>query len=198
MGDGLLVAVLAAGRASRFGGGKLDADLGGRPVGQWVLDAVAAAGLAPGVIVVPAAVPGFADAAPGWGLLPNPRAAAGLGTSVSAAAQEAARRGAARLLVLLADMPLLDPGHVRALFESAAPAATRYPRDTPGVPVVLPADLFPELAGITGDRGAAAVLRGRADVTLVDPPPGMLADIDRPEDLAALNPPARSPDRPRA
>ena len=40
MGDAVFVAVLAAGRASRFGGGKLDADLAGKPVGQWVLDAV--------------------------------------------------------------------------------------------------------------------------------------------------------------
>ena len=190
MGDGLLVAVLAAGSASRFGGGKLDADLGGRPVGRWVLDAVAGAGLAPGAIVVPDAVPGFA-AASGWALVANPRAGEGLGTSVAVAAREAARRGAERLLVLLADMPLLDPGHVRALLESAAPAATRYPGDGPGVPVVLPAALFPAMADLAGDRGAAAVLRGRADVTLVDPPPGMLADVDRPEDLAALNPPAR-------
>ena len=46
-----LVAVLAAGAASRFGGGKLDAMLAGKRVGQWVLDAVAAAGLPPPVLM---------------------------------------------------------------------------------------------------------------------------------------------------
>lgn len=181
-----LVTVLAAGSASRFGGGKLDADLGGRPVGARVLDAVAAAGLPPGVIVVPQAVPAFAAEAAGWSLLENPHAADGLGSSVAVAAHAALRRGAGHLLVLLADMPLLDPGHVRRLLASEAPAATRYPGDVPGVPVLLSASLFPALAQLTGDRGAGAVLRGRADVTLIDPPADMLADVDRAEDLARI------------
>lgn len=185
MGDSLLVAVLAAGRASRFGGGKLDADLAGKPVGRWVLDAVAVAGLVPGVIVVPDAVPAFAAGA-GWTLLANPRADAGLGSSVAAAAREAMRRGAARLLVLLADMPLLDPAHLRALLASPSPAATRQPGGHPGVPALFGAELFADLAALAGDRGAAAVLRGRDDLTLIDPPEGMLADVDRPEDLAAV------------
>ena len=34
------VAVLAAGRGKRFGGGKLEATCAGKPLGRWVLDAV--------------------------------------------------------------------------------------------------------------------------------------------------------------
>ena len=44
--------VLAAGAASRFGGVKLLAELGGRPVLQHVLDAVDAQGLAEVVVVL--------------------------------------------------------------------------------------------------------------------------------------------------
>ena len=46
-----LVAVLAAGRGTRFGGGKLEAMCAGRPLGRWILDAVVEAGLVRGVIV---------------------------------------------------------------------------------------------------------------------------------------------------
>ena len=45
------VAVLAAGSATRFGGGKLEAICAGKPLGRWVLDAAEAAGLQPGTIV---------------------------------------------------------------------------------------------------------------------------------------------------
>ena len=39
MSGGLAVAILAAGSARRFGGGKLDADCAGQPLGAWVLAA---------------------------------------------------------------------------------------------------------------------------------------------------------------
>ena len=35
----LAIALLAAGGATRFGGGKLDAQCAGKPLGQWALDA---------------------------------------------------------------------------------------------------------------------------------------------------------------
>lgn len=185
MGDGPLVAVLAAGRASRFGGGKLDADCAGQPLGRWVLDAVAAAGLPAGVIVTGPDAPLFARTS-GWELLANPRAEDGLGTSVALAAQEALRCGASSLLVLLADMPLVGAVFLRQMAASQAPAATRYPAGRPGVPALFGAGLLPELAALTGDRGAASVLAGRADVALIEPPPGMLADVDTAQDLAAV------------
>ncbi len=178
--SGPLVAVLAAGGATRFGGGKLDAPLAGKAVGQWVLDAVTAAGLEPGVIVVGAQAPVFA-AASGWPLLVNERAEEGLGTSLALAA--AAAQGRA-LLVLLADMPLVDPAHLRALVAAEGSAATRYPSGKAGVPALIGPGLLPEVAGRAGDAGAGALLSSRADVVMLDPPPGMLLDIDTAADLA--------------
>lgn len=174
-----MVAVLAAGGATRFGGGKLDATVASKAVGQWVLDAVAAAGLEPGVIVVGAEIPAFA-AASGWTLVKNDHAEQGLGTSLALAAKAAQGR---TLLVLLADMPLVDPAHLLALVASGGCAATRYPSGKAGVPALIGPALLPDLAGLAGDAGAGALLSSQADLALLDPLPQMLLDIDRPEDL---------------
>ncbi|AKH44212.1 CTP:molybdopterin cytidylyltransferase MocA [Altererythrobacter atlanticus] len=179
------VVVLAAGRATRFGGGKLDAPCAGKRLGQWVLDAVAEAGLAPGAIVVGPDVPAFARAAPGWRLLVNPQPEAGLGTSLALAARDAlSRRDDAPMLVLLADMPLVPPGLIAGLAGANAPAAIRHETGRPGVPALFPASLLPQLAQLGGDRGAASLLAGLDELTLLDPPESALLDIDRPADLA--------------
>lgn len=179
-----LVAVLAAGAGARFDpqayGAKLDAMLAGKPVGQWVLDAVAASGLAPGVIVVGADAPRFARAS-GWHLLVNERARDGLGTSLAIAAGAALAQGRA-LLVVLADMPLVDPDHLAAL--AATPqAATRYPGGRLGVPALIGPALLPQVTTLAGDSGASALLGASTDVTAITPPECMLIDIDRSDDL---------------
>lgn len=173
-----LVAVLAAGAGSRFGGGKLDADLAGKPVGRWVLDAVGQAGLPPGVIVVPGLVPAFA-AESGWPTLTNICASDGIGTSIALAASAALGRGH-RLLVLLADMPLVTPDHLAALLAYPA-AATAYPDGKAGVPALVGLDLLPHLAELVGSAGAGPLL---ARYPRVPADEAMLLDIDRPEDLA--------------
>ena len=99
MAEPPLVTVLAAGLATRFGGGKIDARCAGQPLGRWVLDAVETAGLARGTIVTG---PGGVAFAPGWEQLVNTVPEDGLGHSLALAARDALERGAARLLVLLA------------------------------------------------------------------------------------------------
>jgi CTP:molybdopterin cytidylyltransferase MocA len=179
-----LVAVLAAGAGTRFDpqayGAKLDAMLIGKPVGQWALDAVAAAGLAPGLIVVGADAPQFARAS-SWSLLVNDRAHEGLGTSLTIAAGAALAEGRA-LLVLLADMPLVGPEHLAAL--TAHPfAATLYPTGKPGVPALIGPALLSQVAMLAGDSGAGALLGACADLAVIAPPASMLIDIDRRDDL---------------
>lgn len=192
MADAPLVAVLAAGLGRRFGGGKLDVPCAGQPLGQWAIDAVAAAGLATGVLVTGPVPPMFAVAC-GWPLLTNPSPDTGLGGSVAVAAAEAMRQGRA-LLLLLADMPLVTPAFLAQLAAATGAAATRYPGGRPGVPAYLPMALLPEAARLTGERGAGALLAAAEGLALFEPPPGMLADVDEPGDLAAifalLNPPA--------
>lgn len=172
-----LVAVLAAGLAARFGGGKLDTDLDGRPLGQWVLDAVAAAGLGPGVIVVGPQAPDFAKAAQGWRLLVNPQPERGQGHSVALACREAQAQSRA-VLLMLADMPLVSPEHLQHLVSSPATAATRYPGGRLGVPVGIAAADVGKFTALTGDRGAAPILARLDGLDAIGAPPGTLRDID--------------------
>lgn len=172
-----MVAVLAAGRGIRFGGVKLETNCAGKPVGRWAVEAVEAAGLGPAVIVTG---PDGVSFAPRWTALVNPRPEQGLGASLALAARHALDSGADALLVVLADMPLLTPAFLRQLASSTSPIATRQPDGHAGVPALLGRGLMEHAAQLTGDRGAGALLAG---ATLLDPPPGMLSDVDTVEDL---------------
>ena len=180
-----LVAVLAAGQARRFGGGKLDALCAGQQVGAHVLATVVDAGFAPGLIVVPAAdAPLFAQES-GWPLIENPEAETGLASSEVVAAQ-AALEQARDLLLVLADMPLITPAHLTALVATKALAASDYGAGRPGVPAFVPQGLLEELVRLEGEGGAGRWLAERSDCTLIAPPAATLADVDRPEDLARI------------
>jgi len=175
----LAIALLAAGGATRFGGGKLDADCAGWPLGRWALDAALAVPHDRLAVVVGDPVPDFAL---GHELLTNERAAQGLGTSAALAARWAA--GSEALLILLADMPLVSAATLTRLAEANGPAAVAYPGHEPGAPASFPAALFGKLEALTADSGAAHVLRDLATLTLIEAPAEELRDVDRPEDLA--------------
>ena len=177
----LAVALLAAGGATRYGGGKLDALLAGRPLGQWALDAAHTVAYDRLAVVVGDRAPEFAR---GCELLVNERAAEGLGTSAALAARWA--QGSDALVILLADMPLVSAETLASLVAAGGPAAVVYPGGKPGAPACFPAVLFAALEALTGDSGAAGILHGRADVTLIEVSPEELRDVDRPEDLAGV------------
>jgi CTP:molybdopterin cytidylyltransferase MocA len=185
MPEAPLVAVLAAGRATRFGGGKLDAPCAGKPLGRWVLEAVAQARLPAGIVIGAAQGPAFAEGS-GWDVLANPLADQGLGTSLALAARAALAREARALLVLLADMPLVGPHYLRALAAAVPPTATRYPDGDPGVPALFGQAQLPALAELHGDRGAAALLNLADGLTLLKPPAATLRDVDTAADLAEI------------
>jgi len=172
------VAVLAAGRGTRFGGGKLEAMCAGKPLGRWVFDAAEEAGLGPGLVVTG---PGGASFAEGWTTVINSTPEAGLGSSLALAAHLALASGRKSLLVLLADMPLVTPAYLRELAASPAPTATRQTDGRAGVPALLGLALLKKAAMQTGDRGAGPLL---GEVKLLDAPVGMLRDVDTPQDLA--------------
>ncbi|HZF46424.1 MAG TPA: NTP transferase domain-containing protein, partial [Sphingomonadaceae bacterium] len=153
----LAIALLAAGSARRFGGGKLDADLAGRKLGRHALDAALAMGRGKPLIVVSPDVPAFAREAEAEGLahlLVNPDAAAGLGTSVALAASHAAEDGAEKLLLLAADMPLVGAATLGALIDACThtSACVRHSDAHPGIPACFPAISFPALAALGGDK----------------------------------------------
>ena len=177
----ILLAVLGAGRSSRFGANKLAAVCAGKPLGRWALEAALGTGL-PVVWIAGDAAPGFIGDTE---VVLNLRAAEGIGTSVALAARIAVERGATALLVALADMPLVGGTLLRRLVETGAPAACLHPDGRPGVPALLPASTFGALMAVSGDQGAGRIIAGLASLSILKCNGGVLLDVDTPQALAA-------------
>lgn len=179
----LAAIVLAAGRGERFGGGKLAVPLAGRPLLGHALSA-ALASPAERVIVV---------ARPGTPLPADPRLhlieleSAALSESLRAGL--AATEGAQGAFVFLGDMPLVPHDMAKRVLEAIGDALAALPEwhGTPGHPVLLTRPAFALADGLAGDEGLGRALRGRADVVrLPVDEDGVVLDVDRPEDLAAV------------
>lgn len=141
------VLILAAGRGERFRASgaqthKLDALIGGRPVLEHVLAAVAQSGL------------------PHHVLRPQGLATAGMGDSIASGVR--ATPGAAGWLVLPADLPLVQPHTLQALAQADAHAVTVPTfKGQRGHPVRFAAELRDELAALSGDQGAQSIVRAQ-------------------------------------
>ena len=188
--------VLAAGRGSRFGAGthKL-----AQPFGESsVLAATLAQALASRlhvVVVTTAALAGVARssvAARDVVVLPEvgaPSAAAGLlGMGVSIAAGVNARPDAHGWLVLPGDMPLVRPATLQAVARALDhhPVAFAQHLGRRGHPVGFAAELYSELASLAGDEGARRLIARYPAVGIEIDDPGILVDIDTPQDLDAV------------
>lgn len=168
----VVVLVLASGRGERFaasggGGPKLQALLGGVPVLQRTLDAVRASGLA-------------------WHLESAPHP--GMGDSIAAAVR--ATRDAGGWLVLPGDLPLVRPDTLQAVAARLAAHAVVVPQyhGQRGHPVGFAADCGDALAALSGEQGAAAIVRAQAAagrvLALELDDAGIVTDIDTMADLA--------------
>ncbi len=158
-------AILAAGRGERFGGGKLMADLGGRPLLTWAVEAALGSGLGRVLVVLgqeAKALAALLPADPRLEVLLNPRHQEGMGTSLALAAARASEAGAAALAVLLGDMPLASPFVLAAValaaVESPAGLAAASAEGRRGHPVAFGVRHFPALVRLSGDQGGR---RGR-------------------------------------
>lgn len=180
--------LLAAGSGSRFGGDKLLHPL---PDGVAIAAHAARNLLASGLNVTAVVRPGdfpLSDMLEQEGCYVTvcQEAAQGMGASLAHAVRT--ERGAAGWVVALADMPRIKPETIRrvaaAIAEGAAMAAPSF-RGTRGHPVAFAARCGRELAALTGDSGARALLeREREALVLIDcDDPGVLLDIDRRADL---------------
>lgn len=190
MSGPLAIVLLAAGTASRFGGGKLDAELRGKRLGRHALDAALALGQGAVLVVIGEPIPAFAvEAGELVQHLANPHATEGLGTSVALAAHHAEAQGSMALLLLAADMPLVSETTLRRLVDACAPgvaSAVRHADGFPGIPACFPRDWFEALQGLSGDQGAGKLLRASAGVRTIAAPAAELADVDTRQDLMQL------------
>jgi len=189
----IAVLILGAGASARMrGGDKLLEEVAGAPLLRTLALRALAAG-AEVVVTLPPDAPERAAALQGLGvrIVEVPDAATGMSASL--------RRGAAELsgheamIVLPGDMPEIETSDLSRLIETfradpARPLLRGAGEDgTPGHPVLFPARVLTEFARLTGDQGAASILKAHADELGLVPLPGRraLTDLDSPEDWAA-------------
>ena len=172
-------ALLAAGRATRFGADKMAADCGGLPV------------LTRAALSLRAAAPG-----PCLAVLRQPDQAALLpegfdvtlcqgqqSDSLRAALDWAEGLDAPGLLIALADMPFVPPDLHRAVMAAMTDLPACAYSATPMPPAAFPASWFPRLRALPGDRGAGALLKALPAAQYIAAPDHTLRDIDHPSDL---------------
>jgi cyclopropane-fatty-acyl-phospholipid synthase len=181
--------VLAAGSARRMGQNKLLLDVGGETLVRRAVRAARAGGLDPVLVVVGHEAERVAAELRGTGcvLVRNGRHALGMSTSLDAGIAAVPPRAEAAV-VLLGDMPFVEPAMIEALVrrrrESGAPlVASRY-GGVPAPPTLYARALFPELRGGEGEgRGREVVRRHAGEAAFVDWPASALADVDEADDL---------------
>ena len=172
----VVAALLAAGAGSRFEGPthKLLAPFGGRPLYEWALDSVRAAGLP--VVVVTGDVE--LDLPDDVARVDNPDWAGGIATSLQAAVRAAGDADA--VVIGLADQPRIPTEAWQLVAGTDAPIAVATYHGRRRNPVRLGRAVWP-LLPVTGDQGASVLFRDHAVVEVACP--GDPADVDRLEDL---------------
>jgi molybdenum cofactor cytidylyltransferase len=186
--------ILAAGAGARFGGGKLLATYAGRPLVEHALNAAFVAPVR-SVTLVTGADARVGPAVEAWAELNGQRLAIvhapdhaeGMAASLRAGVA-ALPAGSAGAFVFLADMPNTPRATFQALAAAVlagAPAAAPVHAGQRGHPAVLSAALYPQIATLTGDRGARTLLDGLGPALALVPTDdeGVLFDVDRPADL---------------
>lgn len=178
--------VLAAGAGRRFGGGKLSAMFRGEPLIRHAIRAARAAPVERVIVVCPDGLD-LGD----WPGAPPVEALriASDGLSASLRAGLAAAGEADGAFVFLGDMPLVPHDAAGRLADLIGESYAAIPRHAGqrGHPVLFAAHAFADLARLSGDRGAGALLAGRDDLAFLDEAgEGCLIDVDRAQDLRRL------------
>ena len=184
--------VLAAGKGSRFGGGKLDVEIDGIAAGTRAWRAIGHRRWHRAFVVVPTEAPQFAKHLVGVGveLLINRNINYGLSHSIALAARTAQDIRAQALLVILADMPLVRSVTIDGILAAhnagcgASATVSRYEDGGLGPPALFGHGWFADLQALSGDRGAGKLLAERPDrVKVIDLPHDEAFDLDRPGDV---------------
>jgi molybdenum cofactor cytidylyltransferase len=194
-GRRIAAVVLAAGRSTRMGGpNKLLAEIGGKPLVRIAVEQALASRARPVIVVtghqrerVEAALADLPVR-----LVPNPRFAQGLGTSLRVGI-EAVPVEADAAIICLGDMPQVDAALIDRLMDAFDPekgALVVVPtiEGMRGNPVLWSRRFFPDLMAIEGDLGARHLIAryGEAVVEVPVSGKGALVDIDTPEALVGI------------
>ena len=185
----LAVLIMAAGESRRFGSCKLLADIDGKPMLQHSIELAQSTDASLIRIVTgrwhqeikQAQTSGVID---DIGLIYNSDWQQGLGGSIATGVSQIASR-CDEVLVLLADQVRVSSEDLERLTlrDDRNQIACASYSQTLGPPAIFPAQFFPELEKLSGDKGAKALL---AELTAIDcqvDVPNAAFDIDSPSDL---------------
>ena len=187
------IVILAAGTSSRLGRPKQLLDLGGEPLLRHVVRNALASRAQEVVVVLGSQAEAIASAVGELGqrTVVNPDFADGQSTSLKAGIR-AIDPNAQGVIMMLGDQPTVTPALLNRLISAyeATGASIVQPvyGGTPGNPVLIDRDYFPELLEIEGDQGARGVIKAHRRETYGmpwsdEPPPG---DVDTEEEYQAL------------
>jgi molybdenum cofactor cytidylyltransferase len=184
--------VTAAGSAERFGGKKLLTPIDGEPLLDHTIDALLDGGVAEVIVVV--GKDGRAELERDVNAMLDPRVRAVENPDPSRGMFSSIQEGVAQaqgdtILVMPGDMPFVSADTVRAVIAAyerkPSIVSPRY-RGKRGHPVALPASLRDEIRSMDSGATLHDVIHAhqdiRVDVDIDDP--GVVRDVDRPEDLA--------------
>jgi 2-phospho-L-lactate/phosphoenolpyruvate guanylyltransferase len=131
--------------------------------------------------------PLLAEVAAGSGCLPLPDPGGGLNAALLVGTGRAVEAGAAKLLVLPSDVPLVEEADVAALFALTAPVVVVPSPDggTAGLLRTPPGVIDPAFGPHSAMRHAAAA-RWAGIPVLVTAAPSLVLDVDGPADLQRL------------
>jgi molybdenum cofactor cytidylyltransferase len=189
--SGVSAIVLAAGGGSRFGGGKLLAKLGGRPIIETVLDNLREAPVDEIIVIVGADAESLREVCERYGIrtVANQEWERGQSTSVLAGLRTCGGRAA---VVMLGDQPFVGAEAVARLvaaFAEGAKVAVATYGGKRRNPVLFSREIWPLLeAELAGDEGARSVLRRHPELVVEVPCDGVgdPVDVDTREDLRRL------------
>jgi len=188
--------VLSAGRSERFGAqNKLLHEIHGVPIIRHTVEAVLGAHLAEVIIVTGHDADHVEPALAGLAVkcVRNATPWAGMGTSLAVGAN-AVKSGYSGIFVMLGDMPKLQSSTLTRMLKDFDPKSGRdiavpITNGRRGHPVLFGSRHFPQLCALSGDDGARQILKDhpeRVQAVQVDDP-GILFDIDTPEDAASAD-----------
>lgn len=181
--DGVL---LAAGRSRRAGVFKMEAELAGKPLLLWGLDAMAS--VCGRVIVVAGAearrIERLVAGRPGAELVVNESFASGMLSSVQAGVR---RVRAPRFFLLPGDMPLVGAGVFRKLLECPGDIVVPACAGRRGHPVLMSRRLVAGLLAEPLDSSLGRFIRRHGSESVETGDPGILSDLDDREDWKEID-----------
>jgi molybdenum cofactor cytidylyltransferase len=182
--------VLAAGKSERMGTPKALLPLRGRTFLDNILEEISQSSVQRTVVVVghhKAEIEGHMP--PGTSVIYNPDYEQGMITSLQAGIRAVPGEATGALLFLV-DHPLVQRDTIELLIKELAPGRIVLPtfKGRRGHPVLFASDIFQEILSLTTSQGANIVVRKdptRVVEVSVDFP-GILVDVDTPEDFRKL------------